>query len=142
MGASRCGPASTSWTGGAMKRVCMGWSVLSLSSCLAGEGAPDRQWTPLPSPVGATVAALSVGPTGTLCAGSEAGLFVVESDADAWRLVSPPDWVVSSVLAATESIVVVGTYRRGIWRSEDGGDTWLPAGFDGNSPVEGPSLFG
>ena len=106
-----------------------------LASCIAHEGdSPPTEgaWSVLPSPERATVLALELGPTGYLYAGSEAGLFVSDDDSISWSVTTSIDWVVSSVLAVTESSILVGTYRRGDWRSEDGGHTWMPAGFEGN----------
>ncbi|MGK2963696.1 MAG: hypothetical protein ACSLFK_16370 [Gemmatimonadaceae bacterium] len=54
-----------------------------------------------------------------------------------WSLTTPLDWNISSVLPATESVVLVGTYRKGIKRSEDGGTSWTSVGFDRNTYVDG-----
>lgn len=114
----------------------MGVAVLVLSSCLARDGSPEGAWSPLPSPDRATVSALSVAPGGRLFAGSYAGLFSLEESEGSWRLRSPPEWVVTSVLAVTDSTILLGTYRRGIRRSDDGGATWSSVGFEGNVYVD------
>jgi hypothetical protein len=68
--------------------------------------------------------------------GGEAGLFVSDDDSISWSVTTSIDWVVSSVLAVTESAILVDTYRSGVWRSEDGGHAWMPAGFEGNVHVD------
>ncbi len=116
--------------------VCM---LGLLASCTAHEGdsqPTQAAWSALPSPERATILALELGSTGRLYAGSEAGLFVSDDDGISWSVTTPIDWVVSSVLAVTESTILVGTYRRGAWRSEDGGHTWMPVGFEGNVYVD------
>ena len=121
-----------------MKWFFVGWATFALSSCVAIDDIPigEDGWVALPSPDRATVSDLGLGPTGTIYAASQAGVFVLEQDADAWRLTSPPDWAVLSVLVVTETTILVGSYRRGIRRSDDGGATWSLVGFEGNVYID------
>lgn len=93
-------------------------------------------WEALASPDQATVHAMD-GEAGVgLLAGTGGGLYVSEDFGASWGLRSPVDWNVLSVLITSRGTILVGTYRKGIKRSIDGGENWTSVGFDGNVYVD------
>ncbi|MDH5629993.1 MAG: glycoside hydrolase [Gammaproteobacteria bacterium] len=97
----------------------------------------EKIWKQLPSPDRATVNALSESSADRLYAGTDAGLYVLDKGAGHWVLISSPDLNVSSVLAVRKSTILVGTYRKGLWRSADEGKSWSQIDFESNVYIDG-----
>jgi photosystem II stability/assembly factor-like uncharacterized protein len=61
----------------------------------------------------------------TLYAGTTEGLWVSEDCTNTWRLVTPSNLIVNSVLALPGGSVLLGTDGAGVVRSSDYGQTWV-----------------
>ncbi|MEA3336564.1 MAG: hypothetical protein U9R25_11680 [Chloroflexota bacterium] len=79
-----------------------------------------------------TIRALVATPDGRLLAGTHAGLFVRPAEGALWERATddlPADAVVLTVAldpGAPDSVFFLGTSRYGVWRSNEGGQTWQP----------------
>lgn len=95
-------------------------------------------WKPLPIPEDASlsVGELARDTSGRLVVGTGAGVYVSEDRGDSWHPRGPATWRVSAVLVTSSGTVLVGTYRDGVHRSTDLGQTWTPVGFERNVYVD------
>lgn len=94
------------------------------------------QWRPVASPDRARVSALAYA-DGTVFAGTMAGLFASEDLGMSWQLRGPASHSISRLLPSARGALLAGTYRQGILRSNDGGRTWSPVGFERNIYITG-----
>ncbi|MBW3563600.1 MAG: right-handed parallel beta-helix repeat-containing protein [Acidobacteria bacterium] len=110
--------------------------VTGSSATPAAAEPAHPEWRPVASPDGARVFALAYA-DGTLFASTRAGLFASEDLGTSWQLRGPASRLISRVLPTAEGALLVGTYRQGILRSDDGGRTWSPVGFERNIYTQG-----
>ena len=87
----------------------------------------------LGGPPAPTVRALVATPDGRLVAGTHAGVFLLPAPGAAWQQPAQPlpaDAVVLTLAldaAEPDAVFYAGTSDQGVWRSDDGGQTWQPA---------------
>jgi len=71
------------------------------------------------------VASVGIDPDGDILAGTDSGVYRLAVGDTTWRLISQPGIAIRSILATSTGVLLAGSEREGIWRSADGGETWL-----------------
>lgn len=68
-------------------------------------------------------------PSGRLLAGTVSGVYVSDTGGRTWRRVTRPDLSILTIARSPggAGLVLVGTEGSGVWRSTDGGSSFLPA---------------
>lgn len=115
-------------------------TVLWAGTNTAGVWRSDDQgesWRPvndgLEQPGARIVRALATTPDGRLLAGTHGGVFILPPGSNTWLVPQSPLPADARVLtlatdaAAPDIVFYAGTNNRGVWRSDDGGQTWIEA---------------
>jgi len=62
-----------------------------------------------------------------LLAGTTEGLWISEDRGGSWRLTTPRDLIVNTLLVQSDGTILLGTEEAGVLRSSDRGQTWIPS---------------
>ena len=111
--------------------VAVGCAAVLLG-LVAGDGAAARRFWSTNGPFGGTVRAIANHPTdpSTIYVGTTGGVFKTTNAGQAWHRASsgmPPQTEIRSLAVATSqpSTVYAGTQAHGLYRSRDGGASWM-----------------
>ena len=91
------------------------------------ENQQESEWMKLPSPVSAQIRCFAESSDGTYYAGTSE-LYRSNDKGITWELMDF-EGVPFEVMETQDGSLLVGTYRGGIFRSIDKGDTWTNVGF-------------
>jgi photosystem II stability/assembly factor-like uncharacterized protein len=91
---------------------------------------PESEWIKLPSPISAQIRCFAEASDGTFYAGSSE-LYKSKDQGKTWQMTDFKG-VPFEVMETQDQSLLVGTYRGGIFRSIDKGDSWTNVGFENN----------
>ena len=94
------------------------------------EHQQESEWIKLPSPISAQIRCFAESSDGTYYVGTSE-LYKSEDQGNTWQLMDFEQMPLE-VMETQDGSILVGTYRGGIFRSSDKGDTWTNVGFDNN----------
>ena len=72
-----------------------------------------------------SVTSVSTDSVGDILAGTDSGVYRLAVSDTTWRLITQPGIAIRSILATSTGVLLAGSEREGLWRSTDGGETWL-----------------
>ncbi|MGB5204638.1 WD40/YVTN/BNR-like repeat-containing protein [Eudoraea sp.] len=104
------------------------FSILILSGCQ--EQYHETEWEKLPAPISARIGCFAEAPNGTYYVGASE-LYKSEDLGSTWELVNFKGMPME-ILVTESGTLLVGTYRGGIFRSIDQGESWTHVGFEDN----------
>ena len=87
-------------------------------------------WEQLPTPPAGSVRCMTRTLDGGVLAGTTGGMYASRDEGTTWAFTGLP--AAEALLTTRTGTVLAGTYRDGVFRSEDRGKSWLPVGFDRN----------
>jgi len=101
--------------------------------------ATETSWTRVSQGLtGSFIKAIVAMPTGTLLAGTNAGIFASSNNGDQWRPFGLAGVSINGI-ATISNLITVISYYSGVFRSSDNGMTWSNLGL-GNSSLQSVSL--
>ena len=94
------------------------------------EHQQESEWIKLPSPISAQIRCFAESSDGTYYVGTSE-LYKSEDQGNTWQLMDFEQMPLE-VMETQDGSLLVGTYRGGIFRSIDKGETWTNVGFENN----------
>ncbi len=108
--------------------------TLAAFSCFMFFGCQDKlietEWAKLPAPISAQIRCFAEASDGTYYAGASE-LYKSKDQGNTWELINLKGMPLE-ILVSETGVLLVGTYRGGIFRSVDQGESWTPVGFENN----------